>query len=277
MSQIPGQNKIAEAVVEITADMKPLEQGVEKANAEIGKLGTTGAATGLDIASNMLPAAAAIAAVGAAALEAGKQIGEGLEKRLNNGTDDDFLLTQEEKLKDLRKKAEEYRKEATKTTITGTLDDLLSNGTADGILASDRAKAVKNYNETLNEIQDIEAKNGPNSPEAMRKKEAKLQKEIDQAELATLDGAERIERRRQRAIERIRKEYNDDNEQARKLKDLINQGADQDIQKWNEVQKKKQDRELADIEERRNAYADLIRKQEAAAIESADRDRKSVV
>lgn len=267
MSQIPGQNKIAEAVVEITADTQQLEQGVEKANAEVGKLGATGAKSGIDIANNMLPAAAAVAAVGAAALEAGKQIGEAVEKSVNNGNADDYLFTRQEKLAELRKKAKEYRDEATKTTLTGTLDDLLSNGTSEGILASDRAKAVKNYNDTINEIAKLEEQSGPSSPEALRKKEARLQKEIDQAELATLEGAERIERKRQQTIERIRKEYGTDNEQARKLEELINQAAERDKQKAEQ-------NDLDAIEKRKNAYMDLIRQQERAAMESNERIAK---
>ena len=269
MSQLPGNNKIVEAVVEITADTQPLEHGVQKANAELGKLGTTGATAGIDIAANLAPAAAAAVAVGAAAFEAGKQLGEMAEKTINKGTDDDYLFTREEKLASLRKKAKEYREEATKTTLAGTLDDLLSNGTTEGRFKSDRAVAVKNYNDTLNEIADLEAKDGPRSPKALRKKEASLQKEIEQAELATLDGAERIERKRQQAIERVRKQYGGDNGEAKKLEDLINQGADKDLQKWNENQDKKQARELADIEVRRTAYDDLIRQQQAKELENA--------
>lgn len=218
MSQIPGQNKFAEAVVEISADTTPLQQGVQQAKTEVESLGETGKQTGLDMALNWAPAAAAMLAVASAALEAGKQIGDLIEKSANKGTPDDFLYTQSEKLADLKKKAEEYRKEAEKTSISGTIDDLLSNGRSDGKLYSDRQRAVKNYNDTLNQIQELENRQQSqleNKQQDKDEKEAKrkadrLARDLAREQESSLQGVDKIIAERDRKISDAQKQYGAD-------------------------------------------------------------------
>lgn len=277
MSQIPGQNKFAEAVVEITADTKPLEQGIDNAKVEVEKLASVSGTTALAMAQNLAPAVAAMVAVATAALEAGKQIGELIEKTATKGTPDDFLYTQAEKLADLRKKAEEFRKEAEKTSVKGTVDDLLSNGRADGLLFSDRQRAVKNYNDTLNEITALESRIAESNKSKKQQKEKeqedrkaeRLAKEIAREQEASLQGVDRIIAERNRKIADAQKQYGKD---ADPLVRAINDRAESEINRLKTTQAEKtrlEDQARKEREQKEKESAERVAKHMAEAAAKA--------
>ena len=282
MSQIPSANTFAQAQVEVTANTEPLKQGIAEAKQELGSLGEAGTSAGTMTATGLAAAAAAAVAVGQAAYQAGVEIGNLLEKQLNNGKDSDFFLSQKEELEGLRRKLKEFRDQANDKSLIANLDDVLSTGKPEGFMYSDRAAAVKGYNDTANEIARIEQKNREQKEaeekqkeqeKAERKKKA-LEREIEQTRIGSLEGEDQIRARAEMRKKQAREQYGND---ADGLIREIEKSAQSDINKFMTTQAVKKGIEDKNREEREKKEMESAKRLAEAMAEAAAKAMSSAL
>lgn len=280
MSQIPNANTFAQAQVEVTADTAPLKRGLAEAKTDLESLGTAGANAGKITAAGMATAAAAAAVVGKAAYEAGIEIGKAFEQALSGGNISDFQATVKERVDFVQKEMQRLQEAARSTSLLTTLDDLISNGSSSGTFYSDRQKALKQYENFANELARVQARAQQvedNKRDAKRQEQ--LQRDIENARTQSLRGAERIEAEFKQEADAARRKYKDDADayidalRVKKQAELVEFNERQERER--QAQEKRQQQELDDIAERRDAYMNLIRKQELATIESNERIAKA--
>jgi hypothetical protein len=279
---VPAVNQTEKAIDKAVDSAVSLDKATKEATAATTNLGTTAATAGATAATNFVAVAAALAAVSAAALEAGQQIGTLLEKQLNNGKDSDFFLSQKEELEGLRRKLKEFRDQANDKSLIANLDDVLSTGKPEGFMYSDRAAAVKGYNDTANEIARIEQKNREQKEaeekqkeqeKAERKKKA-LEREIEQTRIGSLEGEDQIRARAEMRKKQAREQYGND---ADGLIREIEKSAQSDINKFMTTQAVKKGIEDKNREEREKKEMESAKRLAEAMAEAAAKAMSSAL
>lgn len=256
------------ATVEVRADLNQLKQDlegaktqVEQAAAEMGKLGDSAEAASAKAATNIQGMALKIAgtvAVIIAAVDAFVQLYDKADDFFNGKGD--FNLSESgngpaDRIRSLRKEIEELKKDVADRGIMSRVGDAAEFWLG---IKSGRTKALEDIAEKQKKIDE----------DAVVERRNAAKEEIEKLAIQAMEGADRIEAQRALAIKNAKEKYK---ESSGDVIAAINDKYDAELRKWEEVQKKKQDRELEDIRERRTAYDNLIREQEAKRIASEER------
>lgn len=272
MPPSPGDS-FQTAKIEVVADTSELKAGLQQAKADVerlaGEMGRMGdaadestkkAAAGFqDVALKL----AGTIAVVVAAVDAFVKLYDTADDFFRGGKDFDFSGAEggpKERIAAITKEIKELQKTVADRSLLSRADDTLDFYVIG--YQSARDKALKDLAEAEKEIRDIQT--------AERRQSA--QEEIERLSIQAADGAEQIEMRRARAVRKARERFQNEADPVVKQ---INENAAKELADWEAKEKKKTDSELIEIEKRKNAYMDLIRKQEAAAIESNERIAKA--
>jgi hypothetical protein len=270
-----NSNEIGSATVRITADTSQVGPAVDEAKAKVQSLG--------DGLSDKAIAAGAIAATAAAAFQLGRDLEAAAEKMLGfKDTAEDVFkaidAASQTPIENAKARVSQLRHELLDESIVEEAKRVwmrvwgfVNNIDLEGAVDQSRLKAIENAEARL-----------ANARATAQKEE--LQKRIAQEETATLEGAERIERKRQEAIRKAQLEFRDLDPAP--LIDKINARYDAELRRLEELEARRKQaeddriaREKAQSEERerreREALDRLARQQQeiadktAAAIASA--------
>lgn len=266
MSQVGGNN-IGEATVRITADTSGLDQGLKDAEQKVQQTNLAP-----DIAG-FAAAGAAMAATAVAAFQMGREIEAAAEKFLGfkDSAADVFKA-----IDDASKTPVQQAKERVAELHHDLLDESVASnakrlwtrvwGYVNGVNLEDAIDQSK--------IKGIENAQARLAAAAATAQKDDLNKRIAQEEAATLEGAERIERKRQEAIRKAKIDFRGADTSG--LEDAINKRYDEDLRRFQELEAKKKaadeesaQRHMDEIEARKRAYNDLIQHQKMKDREAA--------
>lgn len=267
MPPTPGDS-FQTAKIEVVADASELKAGLEQAKAqvegvasEMEKMGdkadaaTKQASAGIqDMAIKM----AATITVIIAAVDAFVKLYDKADDFFSGGGDfklNDPAGSPKERVAELRREIEKLKETVSDRGLLSRVGDAAEFYLG---IKSGRTKALEDIakdEKRINEQASID-----------RRESAK--KEAERIEEQSLEGIEAIEAKRARRIAEAKKKYQD---AADPVINAINSRADKEVAEWKELQDKKTKIELDEIEKRRNAYMDLIYKQQAATIASNEK------
>lgn len=280
MSQIGGNN-LGEATVRVTADTKPLQEGLQDAKqkteefassaeqagekAEKGFVASAGGATAL---------AASITATAVAAFELGHALSTAIDN-WKNGTEDfkaPIVGPIADQMARLRKEIEELQKVATDNGRMSQAKDWLEALTG-GLYESDRTDALQRIAEADQKIidrQTIDRRNKKREADAQRLEDAK--KQIEAENIAALEGAERLEAQREKAIKDAQKRYGPDSSD---VIDAINRRYDAELRRLEELEARRKQAE-DERAAREKQHAEERERREREALERLARQQQEI-
>lgn len=207
---------------------------------------------------------AAIAAVLAGAYATGNLIGTGLEEAFSGGSMRDFdeaARDAADRLVKINAEVEKLKERMKERTWKTNLDDLLSNGTAEGKLYSDRAKRQQE----INELEKERARIISSTQRTQHERELDALKVQADLAMAGDDEVEKAKIRKAQAVAEAQNKY--DGEQKERALALVNTIYDAQIAAAEKAAREKymmdvRARDIARLEEEKQANEKAAREQE---------------